>query len=129
MIRQHPEELEADLMEFFGLDLLDVWRGRLSLRRIHVCVLSLMAKPGRSTLLAAMDESTRWGSAEYLLARVSDAMELNNYLFLKANSEKADDLPLPVPLPRPGEPEAETPELEFASSAELSDFFAQMSSL
>ncbi|MEU1176558.1 hypothetical protein ABZ464_02730 [Streptomyces sp. NPDC005820] len=78
-----------------------------------------------------MDETTQWGSTEHLLARVSDALELSNYLFLKANSNEKN-IPLPEPLPRPGstEPEKTKPaEHEFASGEELSNFFTQMSNL
>ncbi|MFJ7907501.1 hypothetical protein [Kitasatospora sp. NPDC096204] len=92
---------------------------------------ALMTKPGRSALLADMDETTQWGTAEHLLARVSDALELSNFLFIKANSEDAADLPIPDPLPRPGstEPELPTPEAHFAEGAEVADFFSRMNSL
>ncbi|MFF4815281.1 hypothetical protein ACFY2K_11895 [Kitasatospora sp. NPDC001309] len=91
---------------------------------------SLMRKPGRSVLLAELDESTQWGSTEHLLARVSDALELSNYLFIKANSEDSD-LPIPDPIPRPGAatPQLEVPAVEFADGAELSAFFSRMNSL
>ncbi|MFF1908621.1 hypothetical protein [Kitasatospora sp. NPDC058218] len=131
MVQEFPDELEADLLEHFGIDLLDLWRGRLSLRRVHVLINSLMHKPGRSALLAAMDETTQWGTAEHLLARVSDALELSNFLFIKANSEDAGDLPLPAPVPRPGNdsPELASSEPDFADGSELSDFFSRMSNL
>ncbi|MFI9202633.1 hypothetical protein [Streptomyces sp. NPDC053048] len=115
-------------MEFFRVDLLDLWRGRLSLRRIGVLIDSLMKKAGRSTLLMAMDERAAWADSDHLLARVSDALELSNFLFLKANSEHSEDLELPVPIPRPGEPESQ-PEPEFSTPQELTDFFGHMNSL
>ncbi|MEV3860711.1 hypothetical protein AB0J38_41180 [Streptomyces sp. NPDC050095] len=130
VIREFTSELEADLLEFFGIDLLDVWRGRLSLRRIGVLIDALVKKPGRSTLLAAMDERASWSESDYLLARVSDALELSNFLFLKANAEQSDDLELPDPVARPGDPEPQpVPEPEFASSGEVSAFFGRMNSL
>ncbi|MFD8088972.1 hypothetical protein [Streptomyces malaysiensis] len=68
-----------------------------------------------------------------MLARISDALELSNHLFIKANSSEANDLPLPVALPRPGQPqepeEPQVPESHFASGEELSNFFAQMNNL
>ncbi|MFF9481392.1 hypothetical protein [Streptomyces sp. NPDC014733] len=92
---------------------------------------SLLKKPGRSTLMAAMDESTSWSPGEYLMARVSDAMELSNFLFLKANSPEADGLDPPSPIPRPGEPEPEERKVdhEFATGEELASFFSRMSSM
>ncbi|MET8702735.1 hypothetical protein ABZW10_28330 [Kitasatospora sp. NPDC004723] len=118
-------------MEHFGVDLLDLWRGRLSIRRVHVLITSLMCKPGRSVLLAAMDETAQWGTAEHLLARVSDALELSNYLFIRANSEESSDLPLPEPIPRPGlgPVDLAAPEPDFASGAEVANFFTHMSTL
>ncbi|MFD7605151.1 hypothetical protein ACFWAN_32510 [Streptomyces mirabilis] len=132
VIQEFPDELEADLLEFFGIDFLDLWRGRLSLRRIGVLIHSLMSKPGRSTLLMAMDERSSWPEPTYMLARISDALELSNFLFLKANAAEEDsrDLELPPPIPRPGEPEPKAaPEPEFSDAHELTDFFGRLNSL
>jgi hypothetical protein len=38
MLREHPDALEADLQRFYGVQLGDLWRGRLSLRRLSVLV-------------------------------------------------------------------------------------------
>ncbi|MEU5166791.1 hypothetical protein [Streptomyces mutomycini] len=133
-LQEHRDELEADLQEFFHLDLEEFKKhGRLSLHKIYVCVKSLMRKPGRSTLLMALDEATEWDAKEYILARLSDGMELANYLFIQANSgESSEEMPLPTPIRRPGEPDPETqkpkPE-EFASGKEVAEFFGRMSSL
>ncbi|MEU5186996.1 hypothetical protein AB0G83_07550 [Streptomyces klenkii] len=110
------------------MDLLDLWRGRLSLRRVGVLVKALLRKPGRSAVLAAVDESAVWSTQDHLMARVSDALELSNYLFLKVHSDSADDLSPPDPLPRPGapDPEPESP-ADFASGAELSQFLQEIS--
>ncbi|MFD7552973.1 hypothetical protein ACFV9E_00285 [Streptomyces sp. NPDC059835] len=131
VVQEYQDELEADLLEFFQVDLLDLWRGRLSLRRVGVLINSLMKKPGRSTLLESMDERTRWGESDYLLARISDALELSNYLFFKANAEDSDDLEQPDPIPRPGQPEPEPQpvETQFSSAEELSSFLGQLNSL
>ncbi|MFE5092086.1 hypothetical protein ACFRCI_17275 [Streptomyces sp. NPDC056638] len=128
-MKDYPDELEADLLEFFGVDVLDFWSGRLSLRRIAVLINSLLHKPGKSVLLQAMDEKTRWDEPTYLLARNSDALELSNYLFLKANSTNADDLDPPAPIPRPGEMEPEPEDTEMSSPQEVMDLFRTMNSL
>ncbi|MCX4685472.1 hypothetical protein OG401_14310 [Kitasatospora purpeofusca] len=98
---------------------------------MHVLISALMHKPGRSALLAELDETAQWGTAEHLLARMSDALEASNYLFIKANSDDTDDLPIPEPVPRPGLDIAEltTPEPNFASGAEVAGFFTHMSTL
>lgn len=129
-IQEHPEELEADLLEFFGVDLLDLWRGRLSLRRIAVLVRSLARRHGRSSLAGVMDETAEWATSDYLLARISDALEMSNFLFMKANASDSSSLMPPDPLPRPGiEDEVQGPSYEYASGEEVADFFTQMSSL
>lgn len=121
------------MLEFFGLDLMDLWRGRLSFRRIGVCIKSLMRKAGRSVLIQSLDESASWTIQEHLLARVIDAQEASNYYFLMANSseESQGDIPTPEPVRRPGDPDPEEmePEYEFASGAEVANFFNKMSNL
>ncbi|MGW4446448.1 hypothetical protein [Streptomyces sp. NPDC004682] len=78
----------------------------------------------------AMDERASWSETDYLLARLSDAAELSNFLFIKANAEESDDLPLPTPLTRPGDPEPQPePVPEFASGDEVVAFFGHMNSL
>lgn len=120
-------------MEFFQEDLLDLWRGRLSLRKIGSYIKSLMRKPGRSTLLMAMDESAEWSPEMYVAARMSDALELSNYLFIQANSAEDTEMPLPEPIERPGAPiQVEKPKPkpeEFASGQEVAAFFGRMNSL
>jgi hypothetical protein len=112
------------------VDLLDLWRGRLSIRRIGVLIDSLMRKPGRSTLLMAMDERATWSETDYLLARLSDAAELSNFLFIKANASESDDLEVPSPLTRPGDPEPKPePQSDFSSNDEVVAFFGRMNSL
>ncbi|WP_260988047.1 hypothetical protein [Streptomyces sp. CFMR 7] len=131
-MREFPDELEADLLEFFHVDVLDFWRGRLSLRRIGVLIKALLRKPGRSALLQAMEVKAQWDEKTYLLARVSDAMELNNHLLIKANfnPDKTKDLPPPDPITRPGEPEMEPqPETEISSPQEVMELFQAMNSL
>ncbi|MEU6389961.1 hypothetical protein [Streptomyces sp. NPDC046939] len=131
VIQEFPDELEADLLEFFDVDLLDLWRGRLSLRRIGVLINSLVAKPGRSTLLMAMDHRANWAESDYMLARVSDALELSNYLFLKANVDEDDAraLELPPPITRPGDPEPQPEQQpEFSDARELTEFFGRLNS-
>ncbi|WP_406305775.1 hypothetical protein OHA61_30700 [Streptomyces sp. NBC_00885] len=132
VVQTYPDELEADFLEFFGVDLLDLWRGRLSLRRVGVLIRSLLSKPGRSTLLMAMDERAKWAERDYFLARISDALELSNFLFLKANvpDEDTRDLEFPAPIPRPGEPEPQPrSDPEFSDAQELTAFFGRLNSL
>ncbi|BET51764.1 hypothetical protein RGQ21_67460 [Kitasatospora aureofaciens] len=104
----------------------------MSFRKIGSYIKSLMKKPGRSTLLMALDESAEWTPEMYVLARISDAEEVSNYLFIQANSAAdAEPLPEPQPIPRPGQPEVvpEKPKTEeFASGHEVAAFFQRFNS-
>ncbi|MEU1353885.1 hypothetical protein ABZ410_08265 [Streptomyces cinnamoneus] len=88
-----------------------------------------MGKAGRSALLAAFDESATWSVQDHLSARISDALELANFFFLKANSTESQGLTPPDPIRRPGQPEPARPETGFASGEELSAFLAGMSNI
>jgi hypothetical protein len=92
-----------------------------------------MRKPGRSTLLMAIDEAAEWTPEMYVMARISEGMEVSNYLFLQANSAENTEIPAPEPIPRPGEPvkvvqEKPKPE-DFASGHEVAAFFGRMNSM
>ncbi|MGC9439256.1 hypothetical protein [Streptomyces sp. WG5] len=132
MLQEFSDELEADLMEFFQEDLNDLFRGRLSFRKLGSYIKSLMRKPGRSVLLMAMDEAAGWSPEMYIAARMSDALEVSNYLFIQANSSAdAEPIEAPQPITRPGQPEVvpEKPKTEsFASGQEVAAFFNRMSS-
>ncbi|MEU6765904.1 hypothetical protein ABZ916_25730 [Streptomyces sp. NPDC046853] len=120
------------MLQFFGVDFLDLWRGQLSLRRINILIGSLLNQHGRSAVAAVIDEAAEWSESDYLLARISDALELGNWLFYTANSgEDAEELPAPTPILRPGQ-EEETFEPEapaYASTDEVVDFFTRMNNL
>lgn len=83
--------------------------------------------------MMAMDERSAWSESDYLLARLSDAAELSNYLFIRANSESTEGLEIPKPILRPGATdEQESPPVptpKFASGEEVVAFFGQMNSL
>lgn len=83
----------------------------------------------------SLDKHTEWSQDTYILARLSDAMEVSNYLFIQANSDpdKSEPPPHPEPLERPGDPEEVVPEKpkpeEFASGQEVVAFFNMMNNL
>jgi hypothetical protein len=102
------------------------------LRRVSVLINSLLHQTGRSVLAACLDEAAEWAESDYLLARISDALELNNWLFIQANSGgESNDIPAPAPLPRPGQVdlEPEPDSYSHASTTEVVDFFNRMSNL
>ncbi|WP_327377668.1 hypothetical protein OG393_29195 [Streptomyces sp. NBC_01216] len=74
-------------------------------------------------LLIEIDEATSWTETNHILARISDGLELSNYLFIKANSTEDNDLDPPKPLPRPGQVAEKPKPREFASGDEVASFF------
>ncbi|MGH3725662.1 MAG: hypothetical protein ACRDUS_16255 [Mycobacterium sp.] len=68
MLIEHGDEMEADLAQFYTIDLCDFYRGTLSIRRLGVLVRQL---PLRSRLMTALnDGQPRWTTVEHLLADI-----------------------------------------------------------
>lgn len=121
---EYPNELESDLLEFWQIDILDYWRGKLSLRRVAVLLKRLMHMAGRSALASKLDVQAEWSTLEYMTAEMIDRLELANWLAIRINSEKSD-VPQPEPIPRPGHKEV-TPVRDFATPAEVAALFSGM---
>ncbi|MFJ1597741.1 hypothetical protein [Streptomyces sp. NPDC088261] len=118
------------MLRYYGTDLLDWHRGRLSSRRLAVLVQHL---PRDSAVARELHgESADWSVTEYLLAHVADQLAEANWMFATVNrDEDADPLEFPSPIPRPGEPPEDNPEARSTpdiargpSVHELSTFFA-----
>jgi hypothetical protein len=112
--------VEADLLRFYRVDLLDYYRGTLSARRLRVLIRHL---PRESALVRALHgDVADWGLAEHLLAGAVDELAVGNWLFATANSdENADPPERPRPVPRPGAEEEE--EVVVTTPAQLAAFF------
>lgn len=112
-LEEFPDEIEADFHRYYHIDLVDFWRGGLSLRKIDVLLRNL---PPESAYITAVrdridpDEiehiSTNmgpWSKMEMLLAQAIDAI---NYLYYQQNcihSGKSSPRPKPpVLVRRPG---------------------------
>lgn len=87
--------MEADLLRFFGVDLLDLGTARLSWRRLGNLVRHLPRES--STSLAQHGPDVYWGLPEHLLAVIADALHGANWQ--RARNPRA---PKPKPMPRPG---------------------------
>jgi hypothetical protein len=113
---QYPEEVEADLQRFYGLDYLDRFRpgSRLTWRKLLVLLHNL---PPESALNTAMrndmtdielasgtsDPSNgKWSSTEIMLAALIDEVRHGNWIYVQAHSDRT--VPRPSPVPRPGLP-------------------------
>lgn len=87
--------MEADFQRFYGLDLLDLWRGKLTPRKVSVLAVALPA--GAVTWqLAGVDSA--WTTTDHLLAQVVDV--LNGANWQRAGGKDRDK---PKPVLRPAE--------------------------
>jgi hypothetical protein len=116
-VTEHAEAIEADLLRYYGVDLLDYHRGRLTARRLRVLLRHLPREAALPSELHGDD--TLWGLPEHLLATVADQLALGNWMFATAHAAEGSDAPdRPQPIPRPG-----TRRPAPASRAELAAFF------
>ncbi len=115
--------MEADLLRYYRVDLLDYYRGKLSARRLRVLISHL---PRQAALVRELhQEDSEWGLTEHLLAAVVDHLAVGNWLFASANSAEGADPPArPVPVPRPGISPAE-PQGPAANPDQIAAFFGQ----
>ena len=90
--------MEADLLRVYGVDLLDLGTTRLKWDRLARLIQHL--PPDAATVAAISGPAAQWGSTEYLLALVVDALHVANWQRVGDKKAKA-----PTPLPRPGDPE------------------------
>ncbi|MBL1114069.1 hypothetical protein JK364_16960 [Streptomyces sp. 110] len=100
-MEEHAEALEADLLRYYGVDLLDWHREALSSRRLAVLVRHL--PPDSAFVRAREGEAAEWGLTDHLLAAVVDHLAIANWMFASANRDEYADPPeAPAPVPRPG---------------------------
>jgi hypothetical protein len=104
-VLDHHAAVEADFAHYYpGVDLADLWHGRLSWRRVGVLLAGL---PTHGTALARALTGTdagEWTVTDYLLAEVVDAARLNVWATAQVNSTRR--IKQPDPLPRPGDGDA-----------------------
>lgn len=93
LVRYH-KELEHDFLAL-GVDILDVWRGEVSLRRCRVLIDTL---PPGSALLRSFSDDDGWGVTDYLLAQLIDVAMIGNWLQTDTKKSKK-----PKRFPRPSD--------------------------
>jgi hypothetical protein len=124
---EYAEALEADLLRYYGVDILDYHRGRLSARRLRVLVQHL---PREAALVRGVyGEAADWGLAEHLLGVAADEFAIGNWLFASAHTEESADRPeRPRPIPRPGIEAAEATTAA-ATPEQMASFFGSPTTL
>jgi hypothetical protein len=118
-VEEYPDEVEADLHRYYGVDLVDVWKpaAGLTWRKVGVLIRHL---PPESALMTAVREDNptpvqdrpapvgfgAWSSEGMLLAACVDALNLLVWQTATINrKEGSKPPPRPDPVRRPGVPE------------------------
>jgi hypothetical protein len=78
LLRDHGDVVEADLQRTYGVDLVDLWRGGLTLRRVRVLLEGLPPDSQTAYALSGSDsgELAGWRLTDVLLGRLADEMAL-----------------------------------------------------
>lgn len=109
--------MEADLLRYYpSVELMDLWRGRLSFRRLALLIRYLPSESWTQTALRderhaelveltgpASDEPQKfgpWALENYQLAQLRD--EIAGLRFVVARTAGNENYPEPKPTPRPG---------------------------
>lgn len=113
-------------MQTYGIDLLDLYRDKLSLRKLLLFAVRL---PKTSHLMQAIGQSehgeaVRWNEDTYFLADCANNLRLANYLFQMKmylqNDKKGQEPKMPDMIHEPG---YEEPKAEFAKEDQLLAMF------
>jgi hypothetical protein len=97
--REYPDELEADLQEYFNLNIEQAGE-TFSVRHCAVCTTQL---PPQSRTKIAIDPAAEWGWQEHLLASELDAL----HLLLWQNGGAKRNRPKPIERPTRKQPKEE----------------------
>lgn len=109
LLRDHGNAVEADLQQHYGIELTDLWRGRLTLRRLRVLVDHLPSDSATARSIAGFrpsDALAGWGLTQLLIARLWDELAAYRWQWEAVHSKKGrPQRPAPEPLvPRLEEP-------------------------
>jgi hypothetical protein len=126
LLREFPEELEADFWHFYNLDIRGLWTGKLTPRQVRVLIKNLSTYGSESaTVRKKAGPTATWSQTEHLLAALIDSMNSLIYLYQSAHVGTNVHVPKPVPVRRPGDPDP-VEESAFPSAAEQAQQVAMM---
>lgn len=118
--------MEVDLLEK-GIDLLDFYRRKISLRRLVVLTIELGqdSRVIKELLRREHGEMIEWDQKDYLLADLVDEQRATNYILthvLYKDTKNPPSVKKPKPCFRPGLKEEPKPPRAFASEEEIQAF-------
>lgn len=100
-MNEYGDELTADFLSEYGIDILDVFRGRLSPRRALTLVEQLPINSRFATAKRGGAQYYGWDRHAYMLADIFDAVTSLVYVTIAANSERPKSVQQPDAYPRP----------------------------
>jgi hypothetical protein len=102
LIEDHGEEIYADLLETYGVNLVDLFGDNpvYSPRQVLVMIQQLPPVSRTVAALRGGDIYLGWGADRYMLASLIDAVQQVGYATIAANSGKKKPK-APKPFPRP----------------------------
>lgn len=92
----------SDFLRYYGLDIRDLFRGKLSPKRALALVEGLPTDSAYAVSIRGGPEFDGWDRGTYVLADVFDALMTLTYVTIKANSDKPKAVKEPGKYPRPG---------------------------
>lgn len=101
LIEQHGECIYADLLQYYGVNLVSALRADSGFSPRQVLAL-IRQLPIESRTVAGMrggEQYRGWGPDRYLAALLVDAVTQHTYAFVAANSKRRPKAPEPVPRP------------------------------
>ncbi|MFJ5233958.1 hypothetical protein ACIQBJ_29155 [Kitasatospora sp. NPDC088391] len=109
LLDSHGAEITADLRRFYGVDVLDWFRGRHSARYVLALIGTL---PDDSATVAAMRggrEALGWDAGTYVLADLVDAVQALTHVQVAKAAKNPRTVERPKPYPRPYAKKARRP--------------------
>lgn len=100
----------ADFLRYYGLDLRDLVRGKLSPKRALALVEGLPTDSAYAVALRG-PEHTGWDRQAYISADIFDAVMTLTYVMLRVNSDKPKSVKAPEEYPRPGTKKPKKPDI------------------
>lgn len=124
--------MEVDLDDK-GIDLLDYFRGTLSLRKLltHVHLLGKDSLVCQEMRFRDHGEAALWDVNNYELADIKDLLSVTNYwlaVWVQMNSQNGKQVPPPKPAYRPGmtKEEIDSSAYQYADHDEIMSFFGSL---
>jgi hypothetical protein len=110
-LRDHGDVIEADLAQHYpGFDVCDMWRGKVTLRKVGVYIDGLPSHTRTAKALSGGGEHlVGWSLTDILIGRLHDEVAAGRWQYESSFVKEMDLRPQPKPIVPSGRSEPETP--------------------